>query len=36
LGGWSLAAWFTLALGLVGAAFGLAIGLHEKRRAAAR
>jgi MFS family permease len=35
-GGWSTAAWFTLALGLVGAAFGLAIGLHETRRAAAR
>lgn len=33
-GGWSLAAWFTLALGLVGAAFGVAIGLHEKARAA--
>ena len=30
-GGWGLAAWFTLALGLAGAAFGLAIGLHERR-----
>jgi MFS family permease len=35
-GGWGTAAWFTLALGLAGAAFGLAIGLHEMRRAAAR
>jgi MFS family permease len=34
--GWDAAAWFTLALGLAGAAFGLAIGLHERRRAGAR
>src|SRR5262249_31159634 len=32
-GGWSLAAWFTLALGLAGAAFGAAIGVHERARA---
>jgi MFS family permease len=36
VGGWSMAAWFTFALGLVAVAFGLAIGLHEKRRAAPR
>jgi MFS family permease len=34
-GGWSVAAWFTLALGAAGAALGLAIGLHERGRAGA-
>jgi MFS family permease len=34
-GGWSLAAWFTLALGLAGALFGAAIAWHERARAAA-
>ena len=33
LGGWSLAAWFTLALGLAGAAFGIGIAIHEKKAA---
>jgi MFS family permease len=32
-GGWSTAAWFTLAVGLIGAALGVAIGLHERRGA---
>lgn len=31
-GGWSLAAWFTFALGAAGAAFGAAIALHERAR----
>ena len=31
-GGWGTAAWFTLALGLAGAAFGVAIAWHERAR----
>ncbi len=34
-GGWAVAAWFTFALGVAGAAFGAAIALHERRCAAA-
>jgi hypothetical protein len=34
-GGWHIAAWFTLALGLAGAALGAAIGLHERSKAKA-
>ena len=35
-GGWSTAAWFTLAVGLAGAAVGAAIMLHEKAQATSR